>query len=124
MMRAVHVLVFEGLADWEPGFALAELRRSGGWEVVTIGFSSAPVRTMGGLQVVPDRRLHDLEPDAARLLILPGGDLWEGAYPRDELHDVLRRLSHDGVPIAAICGGTLPVARAGLRPPAALVAFS
>ena len=27
---AVHVLVFEGFADWEPALALAELRRSGG----------------------------------------------------------------------------------------------
>lgn len=114
MMPVVHVLVFDGLADWEPGFALAELRRSGGWEVVTLGFTMAPVRTMGGLQVMPDRPLHDLEPAAARLLILPGGDLWEGAYPRDEVHHTLRRLSGDGVPIAAICGGTLPVARAGL----------
>ena len=29
MSAAVHVLVFEGFADWEPAFALAELRRSG-----------------------------------------------------------------------------------------------
>jgi transcriptional regulator GlxA family with amidase domain len=114
MTPAVHVLVFDGLADWEPAFALAELRRSGGWEVVTVGFSSAPVRTMGGLQVVPDRGLRDLEPAAVRLLILPGGDLWEGAYPREELHTALRRVARAGVPIAAICGGTLPVARAGL----------
>ena len=114
MMPAAYVLVFDGLADWEPAFALAELRRSGGWEVVTIGFTGAPVRTMGGLQVVPDRNLHDLEPAAVRLLIVPGGDMWEGAYPRDELHDVLRRMSRAGVPIAAICGGTLPLARVGL----------
>jgi transcriptional regulator GlxA family with amidase domain len=114
MTPAVHVLVFDGLADWEPAFALAELRRSGGWEVVTVGFSSAPLRTMGGLQVVPDRDLRDLEPAAVGLFILPGGDLWEGAYPREEMHDALRHLARGGVPIAAICGGTLPVARAGL----------
>lgn len=28
--RTVHVIIFDGFADWEPGHALAELRRSGG----------------------------------------------------------------------------------------------
>jgi hypothetical protein len=48
MNPAVHVLVFEGFADWEPAYALAELRRSGGLDVVTLGFTDAPVRSMGG----------------------------------------------------------------------------
>jgi putative intracellular protease/amidase len=114
MTPAVHVLVFEGFADWEPAFALAELRRSGGLEVVTVGFTEAPVRTMGGLRVVPDRSLVGLAPADVRLLLLPGGDLWEGAYPRAELEAVLTDLHRAGVPIAAICAATLAVARAGL----------
>jgi putative intracellular protease/amidase len=114
MGPAVHVLVFDGFADWEPAFALAELRRSGGLEVVTLGFGPAAVRSMGGLQVVPDRLLADIDPAAVRMLILPGGDLWEGSYPRAEVERVLRLLRAAGVPVAAICGATLAVARAGL----------
>jgi putative intracellular protease/amidase len=114
MSRAVHILVFEGFADWEPALALAELRRSGGLDVVTVGFTEEPVRSMGGLRVVPDRRLEGLDPATVRLLILPGGDLWEGAYPRAEIERALRALRGAGVPIAAICGATLAVARAGL----------
>jgi putative intracellular protease/amidase len=110
----VHVLVFDGFADWEPAFALAELRRSGGLEVVTVGFALPPIRSMGGLQVVPDRALADVDPAAVRLLLLPGGDLWEGAYPRTELETLLHDLVNRRVPIAAICGGTLALARAGL----------
>lgn len=30
MTPVVHVLVFDGFADWEAAFAMAELRRSGG----------------------------------------------------------------------------------------------
>ena len=114
MTPAVHVLVFEGFADWEPAYALAELRRSGGLEVVTLGFTDAPVRSMGGLRVVPDRALAGLDPAAVRLLILPGGDIWEGIYPRAELDAVLAELRAREVPIAAICGATLALARAGL----------
>ena len=78
MIPAVHVLVFDGFADWEPAFALAELRRSGGLGVVTLAFGEAPVRSMGGLRVLPDRPLKWLDPATVRLLILPGGDMWEG----------------------------------------------
>ena len=114
MTPAVHVLVFEGFADWEPAYALAELRRSGGLDIVTLGFTDAPVRSMGGLRVVPDHALAGLDPAAVRLLILPGGDLWEGIYPRAELDAVLAELHAREVPIAAICGATLALARAGL----------
>jgi putative intracellular protease/amidase len=113
MTPAVHVLVFDGFADWEPAFALAELRRSGGLDVVTLGFTAAPVRSMGGLRVVSDRAIAGLDPAAVRLLILPGGDLWEGEYPRKELEAMLTELRQAKVPIAAICGATLAIARAG-----------
>jgi putative intracellular protease/amidase len=114
MNPAVHVLVFEGFADWEPAFALAELRRSGGLEVVTLGFTDAPVRSMGGMRVVPDRAIAGLDSAGVRLLLLPGGDMWEGTYPRADLDGVLVELHARGVPIAAICGATLALARAGL----------
>jgi putative intracellular protease/amidase len=114
MSTAVHLLVFEGFADWEPAFALAELRRSGGLEVVTVGFSTAPVRSMGGLPIVPDRSLDGLDPAAVRLLLLPGGDLWEGAYPETAVTRTLTAMRDAGVPIAAICGATIAAARAGL----------
>jgi putative intracellular protease/amidase len=112
--RAVHVLVFDGFADWEPAYALAELRRWGKRAVVVIGFTASPVTSMGGLRVAPDRRLADVDPADVELLILPGGDLWEGDYPRAALEELLRALLSAAVPIAAICGGTLAVARAGL----------
>ena len=114
MTAAVHVLVFDGFADWEPAFALAELRRSGGLEVVTVAFDRSPIRSMGGLQILPDRALADVDPATVRLLLLPGGDLWEGAYPRTELETLLHDLHRRRVPIAAICGATLALARAGL----------
>src|SRR5215207_7710761 len=114
MPSAVHVLIFDGFADWEPAFALAERRRTGNLEVVTLGFTEAPVRSMGGLRVVPDRTLAGLSPDDVRLLVLPGGDFWEGPYPRGELDPMLDALHRADVPIAAICGATLALAHAGL----------
>lgn len=115
-MPSVHVIVADGFADWEPAHALAEIRRSGQYDVTVIGFSTAPIRSMGGLRVLPERTLADVDPDDVRLLILPGGDLWESedAYPHAELVNLLMRVHDAERPIAVICGATLPVARAGL----------
>src|SRR6476469_3681394 len=115
MTPAVHLLVFEGFADWEPAYALAEVRRSGGLAVLTVGITTVPVPSMGGLRVVQDKALAAVEPARGGLLILPGGDRWESEdYPRAPLEALLHRLEREGVPIAAICGATLAVARAGL----------
>jgi putative intracellular protease/amidase len=112
--RAVHVLVFDGFADWEPAHALAELRRSGQRSVVVVGFDLEPVRSMGGLRVLPDRAIQDIQSLETEILILPGGDFWEGAYPESELNRVLNDLLAAEVPVAGICAGTLALARAGL----------
>lgn len=115
-MSIVHTLVLEGFADWESAHAMAEIRRSGQHRVRTVAFTPEPVTSMGGLRVLPDMVLADVRPEDVRLLILPGGDLWEeeDTYPRTELEDMLSRVHGAGRPIAAICGATLAVARAGL----------
>lgn len=111
----VYVLVFEGFADWEPALVLAELRRSGKREIVAVGFTREPVTSMGGLRVSPTRALAEVDAGQVGLLILPGGDLWaSGNAPLEPLTGLLRDLVASGTPVAAICGGTLALARAGL----------
>jgi putative intracellular protease/amidase len=113
--RAVHVLVFDGFADWEPAHALAELRRWGKRTVRTVGFSSEPVLSMGGLRIAPDTDLGAVHATDIELLILPGGDLWEhGDYPQSAIEALLDDLVANGTPIAAICAATLALARAGV----------
>jgi putative intracellular protease/amidase len=113
---SVHILVFDGFADWEPSYALAELRRSGNHEVVAVGFTGDDVTSMGGLRVRPDRALADVRAEDVRLLILPGGDMWEreDAYPRAQLESLIGELLAAEKPVAAICGATVAMARAGL----------
>lgn len=113
---SIHIVVFDGFADWEPSYALAELRRSGGHDVVTVGFTGDDVTSMGGLRVRPDRALVDVRAADVTLLILPGGDMWEreDAYPRAQLEKLIGDLLAMSKPVAAICGATVAMARAGL----------
>ena len=55
--KAVYLLVVEGFADWEPSHAVAELRRHGQYRVESVGLTSAPVSSMGGIRVLPSKAL-------------------------------------------------------------------
>ncbi|WP_336087750.1 DJ-1/PfpI family protein [Nocardia sp. SSK8] len=117
--RTVHAAVYDTLADWEAGAALANIadtswhREPGVFEVRTVGLTAEPVTTMGRFRVTPDLALADLDPADSAMLILPGADLWSG----DALNpfaETAKRFVAAGVPVAAICGATMGLARVGL----------
>ena len=113
MKNKAYLLVFDGLADWEPAHALCEINKSGMFEIAAAGFSKAPVVTMGGLRLSPDITIDEIDPGTASLFILPGGDMWEKKSD-EKLNALLCRLHKQEVLIAAICAATLAIARAGL----------
>lgn len=113
MKQKAYCLVFNGLADWEAPHALCAITESSRFDVVSVGFTDQPVTTMGGLKIVPDITTKDVEADAAGVFILPGGSRWEQETDKD-LEPLLQRLDATNVPLAAICGATLAVVRAGL----------
>jgi putative intracellular protease/amidase len=112
--KAVHVLVFDGFADWEPAHAVAELRRHGRYLVESVGFTPTPIVSMGGMTILPSRVISQVDPAAVAVFIMPGGDRWERAPIEPELTNLLERLSAAGVPIAAICAATVAISRVGL----------
>lgn len=116
-MPTTHLAVYDTLADWEAGHLLAELRTGRftrtPYTVVTVAVAREPVTTMGGVRIVPDALLADLDPSDSDLLILPGADLWD-AGGGGEFSAMAKRFLAAGVRVAAICGATLGLARAGL----------
>jgi putative intracellular protease/amidase len=112
--KAVYLLAVEGFADWEAAHAVAELRRHGGYRVETVGLSRDHVRSMGGIQVLPSTTVTDIDAADVAVFILPGGDRWESAPVESALEQTLRLLDSKQIPIAAICGATVAIARTGL----------
>ncbi|HYN73654.1 MAG TPA: DJ-1/PfpI family protein, partial [Nakamurella sp.] len=116
-IATAHLTVFDALADWEVGYLLVELRTGrftgSPWNIVTVAESLEPITTMGGLRIVPDTVLDDLDPASSDLLILPGSDMWEAGGGAD-FAAAAGRFLDAGVPVAAICGATAGLARAGL----------
>jgi len=112
--NAVYLLVVEGFADWEPAHAVAELRRHGQYRVESVGLSRTPIQSMGGIRIAPSTTVTEVDPADVAVFILPGGDRWENAPIEAELTETLKSLDAKGVPLAAICGATLAIARMGL----------
>jgi putative intracellular protease/amidase len=112
--KAVYLLVVDGFADWEPAHAVAELRRQGQYRVETVGLTRGPVESMGGVRVMPSKTVGEIDTADVAVLILPGGDRWENAPIEREIEQLVKRLDAQEVPIAAICGATVAVARIGI----------
>jgi putative intracellular protease/amidase len=68
---------------------------------------------MGGVRILPDMLLDHLDPASSDLLILPGADFWDAGGGQAFTKTAARFLDA-GVPVAAICGATAGLARAGL----------
>ena len=81
--NSVHLFVFDGMADWEAAFAIAGINNPqfqiapGRYRVATVGLTTAPIVTVGGVRVQPDAALDDISPFTSSMLILPGGASWE-----------------------------------------------
>ena len=83
-MFKIYVYIFDTLADWELGYVTAELNSGRFFKkdaprvsVKTVGISKEPVKTMGGLTIVPDCVIDDIAVNDKSVLLLPGGNTWD-----------------------------------------------
>jgi putative intracellular protease/amidase len=119
MPLTVYLYVLDTLADWEPGFAIANINNPGHqkipgrYQVRTVGLSTQPVTTAGGVRIIPDLALSQVKPSECAMLILPGGDSWDEGKNMEAVEKA-KELLEAGVPVAAICGATSGLARGGI----------
>ncbi|MBF6159550.1 DJ-1/PfpI family protein [Nocardia cyriacigeorgica] len=118
--KTVHVAVYDLLADWEVGAAIAQInhnvglqREPGSFQVRTVAPLGETVTTMGGMRIVPDLALAELDAEDSALLILPGSELWDRGGLSGFAY-AARKFLDAGVPVAAICGATFGLAKEGL----------
>ncbi|MFI6100166.1 DJ-1/PfpI family protein [Lentzea sp. NPDC051213] len=119
MTTTVYLALADDLADWEYGHVAAQVSlqqfqvQPGRYEIRTVGLTTDPIRTIGGVRMLPDIAISDVSLDDAAMLVLPGGDGWEsGALA--PFAKLARQFREAGKPIAAICGATVALAAEGL----------
>lgn len=119
-MTAIYVYTLNTMADWEIGYVTAELNSGRFFKkdapevsVKTVGISKEPVKTMGGLTILPDCVVDDITVNNKSVLLLPGGNTWDNPKHSSIVKKAAELLSV-GATVCAICGATVALANAGL----------
>lgn len=119
-MYTIYVYVLDTLADWELGHVISELNSGRFFKkdaqrvlLKTVSNSKDPIKTMGGLTVVPDCSIDDIVVSETSVLLLPGADRW-----KDPKHGTIIKKAAEllavGAAVCAICGATAALADYGL----------
>lgn len=118
-MKTIYLYLLNTLADWEVGLSIAELNSQRlftapeNLQIKTFALTKDPIVTMGGITILPDLEITEVNIKDAAMLILPGAEVW----PEPEHHTVIgyaKDFLKAGIPVAAICGATEAMARAGI----------
>ena len=119
-MRTIALYTTETMADWEYAYlttqiAGAEHLKPGRFRLLLVGAGLEPVRTLGNLPLAPEADLDVLDAradeDLLAALVIPGGDHYAAGHER--LIETVGHLVDKEIPVVAICGATLLLARAG-----------
>ncbi|MFF0299936.1 GlxA family transcriptional regulator [Streptomyces sp. NPDC004562] len=113
--RTVLFVLFDGVLSLDVSgplevFAGAETYRPGTYRIRTASLDGGPVRTSGGLTLVPDQALGDRLD--AHTLVVPGGHGTRDPDPA--LTDWLRSHARTAERLVSVCTGSLLLAAAGL----------
>ena len=115
-----YLYILNTLADWEIGYLTAELN-SGRFldktrlpvEIIKIGNTTEPIKTMGGITITPDENIDNIKFEEDDLLILPGADTWTEEENK-KIIDIVSSIIDEKVIIAAVCGATIALANKGI----------
>lgn len=119
-MFNIYVYVLDTLADWELGYVISELNSGRFFKkdaqsvsVKTISYSKEPIKTMGGMTIVPDCLIDDIIVNETSMLLLPGANTWN-----DPKHSAIIEKTNEllsaGATVCAICGATAALASFGI----------
>jgi len=106
------------MADWESGYLLQALTLQNllprqKYQFRTVALSREPIKTAGGVTIVPDLTVDQMELEETGALLLIGADTWMDDR-QQKILDLASQLAEKGVLVAAICGATLGLAKTGL----------
>ncbi|MBE7731723.1 DJ-1/PfpI family protein [Devosia faecipullorum] len=112
MTRIVTILT-PGFADWETALLNAGAREYYRIETSFASPGGEMVTSAGGLRVMPQMAIEEIDVDQMDAVLVNGGTIWTTPEAPD-LADLLRSAYAAGKSLGGICDGVLALARAGL----------
>lgn len=117
-MKNIYMYVQDNMADWEHGYlmhALSLQDKLGEVKVklFTVSKGKKSIKTAGGIRIVPDIDLYDIDTVNIDALLLIGGDSWMD-NEQDDVLEIASKLLQENILVGAICGATLGLAEKGV----------
>jgi putative intracellular protease/amidase len=116
-MQDIILYATDTMADWEysyltSGLAMAAEMQPDRFRLRVLADGPDTVITKGRLRLQTDGAIDDVSVDDVAMLVLPGADTWFAGHERALA--LARTLLDRHTPVAAICGATFGLARAGV----------
>ena len=113
-MKKIYMYVMDQMADFEHGFILKgigmqNMLPSKKVELCTFSLAKNPVKTNGGMTIVPDVSLDEVKKEDCSVLVLIGGEDWQSGK-HGKVLDLAEDFLKSGITVAAICGATVALA--------------
>jgi putative intracellular protease/amidase len=112
-MTTMVTILTDEYADWETALLNAAARSYYKMDTRFATPGGKPVTSSGGLKVVPDLAVEDIDVGTIDALIVNGGAAWSRQDAPD-ISEIRIKARNAGKTIAGICDGTLAHARAGV----------
>ncbi|MBJ6987133.1 MULTISPECIES: DJ-1/PfpI family protein [unclassified Devosia] len=109
-MHPITIILTEGFSDWEIALISGAGRLFFAADIRFVSPNGGNLTSAGGMLVADTGKLDVC---SEGVLVVCGGTIWD-APDAPDISPVLLASKAAGATIAAICGGTLPAARAGL----------
>ncbi|MCL2362385.1 MAG: DJ-1/PfpI family protein [Defluviitaleaceae bacterium] len=111
--KEVLFLLTEHWADWYIGQAMAQVSFADDYVSKTISIDKHPKTSIGGLKAEIDYSIEEYQSlDNLALIVLVGGGSWRNNR-YDEIADFVSKANNSNIPVAAICGATVFLAKHG-----------
>ncbi|MGO4447698.1 DJ-1/PfpI family protein [Phyllobacterium sp. TAF24] len=111
--KTIGLVFIDQFADWEFGLLAGSAVEWFGARIIALAPTSGPLKSIGGLHLVPDRGLEPQDNTDLDAVAVIGANTW----PSEDAPDIaplLKSVLSGGGIVGGICGGTLALARAGL----------
>ena len=111
--KKIFIFLFNGFSDWEIAFLSPEIKKNEAFDLIYFSKDRDPVFSMGGLHILPDISISEIDVEDVYMLILPGGNAWEKGG-NSEIDLLTKNLFAQKITIAAICAATTYLGEKGV----------
>ncbi|MFX1302858.1 MAG: DJ-1/PfpI family protein [Promethearchaeota archaeon] len=111
-MKEILCFIYDGFADFETVLTCSGIDGHENYKVVYIAYEKKPVKSTGGLTIIPDKEISEIS-DISNIegLLIPGGST---RILKAELENLVKNLNKERKLIAAICAGPEFLAKSGI----------